>query len=369
MNTQTFRGVQALRGIAALSVMLFHFRWNINAQIPGRGDALFGWGATGVDLFFLISGFVITLSAAKAPQGISGALNFLKKRALRILPAYYIILVISFFLTGAMSTFHYADKTENFISALTFMPILPDHAPFYVDDGGMFGVRWTLNYEVMFYLFISVALLFAKRWVWAGVLFAATLVVLPLTLGYQLTLQPAGYKVDSALLGLITNPMTWLFLTGMLIGLALPYLRWLSSSVMAVAAVCSLIAAAYFFSHGMYAGHGLLSSGWVYGLILLTFALSEDVIGRYVPNFLIRLGDISFSLYLIHTLMNNGLGKRFESFGIEDGCVRFVVSIALSCLLAWLSWRYIERPFIRAGKIKTVSKEKNAAASSPASHK
>ncbi|MCP6162105.1 acyltransferase, partial [Klebsiella pneumoniae] len=88
-------------------------------------------------------------------------------------------------------------------------------------DSGMFGVRWTLNYEVMFYLFISVALLFAKRWVWAGVLFAATLVVLPLTLGYQLTLQPAGYKVDSALLGLITNPMTWLFLTGMLIGLAL----------------------------------------------------------------------------------------------------------------------------------------------------
>ncbi|WP_143354571.1 acyltransferase family protein, partial [Erwinia amylovora] len=132
MNTSTFRGVQALRGIAALSVMLFHFRWNIDAQIPGRGDELFGWGATGVDLFFLISGFVITLSVAKAPQGISGALTFLKKRALRILPAYYIILIISFFLTGAMSTFHYADKTENFISALTFMPLFPDHAPFYV---------------------------------------------------------------------------------------------------------------------------------------------------------------------------------------------------------------------------------------------
>ncbi|MEN4545965.1 acyltransferase [Pantoea agglomerans] len=369
MKNQTFRGVQALRGIAALSVMLFHFRWNINAQIPARGDELFGWGATGVDLFFLISGFVITLSAAKAPHGIFGALSFLKKRAMRILPAYYIILVITFFLTGAMSTFHYADKTENIISALTFMPILPDHAPFYVDDNGVYGVRWTLNYEVMFYLFISVALLFAKRWFMAAILFAATLVVLPLLMGHQLTLQPDGYKVDSALLGLITNPMTWLFLTGMLIGLVLPYLKWLSPRIMSVAAVCSLITAAYFFSHGMYVGHGMLSSGWVFGLILLTFVLSEDIIGKYVPNFLIWLGDISFSLYLIHTLMNNGLGKRFAAIGIEDGYVRFIVSIVLSVLLAWLSWRYIERPFLRVGKSKSISKEKTVLSSHEANHK
>ncbi|MDU5779661.1 MAG: acyltransferase [Pantoea sp.] len=369
VNKQTsYRGLQALRGIAALSVMLFHFRWNINAQIPGRGDELLGWGATGVDLFFLISGFVITLSAARSPQGIIGALTFLKKRALRILPAYYIILLISFFLTGAMSTFHYADKTGNLISALTFMPILPDHPPFYVDDSGMYGVRWTLNYEVMFYLFISVALLFAKRWIGVSALFAATLIVLPLTLGHQLTLQPAGYKVDSALAGLITNPMLWLFITGMCVGLLLPYLKWLSPKIMAVGAVCSLIAAAYFFSQGMFAGHGLLSSGWIYGLILLTFALSEDIIGKYVPECLIRLGDISFSLYLIHTLMNNGLGKRFASIGIEDGYVRFIVSIILSCLLAWLSWRYIERPFIRVGKNKPVIQENNAGSPSHAAN-
>jgi peptidoglycan/LPS O-acetylase OafA/YrhL len=78
MNISTFRGVQALRGFAALSVMLFHFRWNINVESRGLGDRLFGWGAT-ADLFFLISGFVIALSAAKAPQGINGALIFLKK--------------------------------------------------------------------------------------------------------------------------------------------------------------------------------------------------------------------------------------------------------------------------------------------------
>ncbi|MEZ0584336.1 acyltransferase family protein [Erwinia sp. STN24] len=66
MNSDTLKGLQALRGLAALSVMFFHFRWNINDVWPGMGDKLFGWGATGVDLFFLISGFVITLTAKKA---------------------------------------------------------------------------------------------------------------------------------------------------------------------------------------------------------------------------------------------------------------------------------------------------------------
>ncbi|WP_168403401.1 acyltransferase family protein [Erwinia amylovora] len=361
MNTSTFRSVQALRGFAAFSVMLFHFRWNINTESPGLGDKLFGWGATGVDLFFLISGFVITLSAAKSPQGINGAWTFLKKRAIRILPAYYIILIISFFLSGAMSTFHYSEKTENFISALTFMPIYPDHAPFYVDDNGMYGVRWTLNYEIMFYLFISATLLFAKRWVWAGIFFTITLVALPLVVWHQFSLQPSGYIVSSALLGLVTNPIIWLFLTGMIIGLALPYLRWLTPGLMAVAALFSLMTATYIFSQSACIGHGLLSSGWIYGIILLTFVLSEDVIGKYIPGFLMRLGDISFSLYLIHTLMNNGIGKRFAGLGIEDGYARLIVSVVASCLLAWLSWRFIERPFIQTSNKKNATFEKTSA--------
>ncbi|HBH6890096.1 TPA: acyltransferase [Serratia marcescens] len=352
MKTSTFRGVQALRGLAALSVMLFHFRWNINTEVPGLGDRLFGWGATGVDLFFLISGFVITLSAAKAPEGVHGALIFLKKRALRILPAYYIILIFSFFLSGAMSTFHYADKTENFISALTFMPIYSNHAPFYVDDNGMYGIRWTLNYEVLFYLIMSASIFLPKRWLCAFTFMIAMLVFVPMVMGYEFTMDPKGYPFQSALIGLITNPMIWMFITGMIIGLLHPMLRFLPSKIMSVAALVSLVFTVYFFSHGSYVAHGLLSSGWLYGLILLTTILSEDFIGKYIPNILMRLGDISFSLYLIHTLMNGGIGKRFSGLGIEDGYVRFIVSIILSFILAWISWRFIERPIIRPRRLE-----------------
>lgn len=346
MNNQTFRGVQALRGIAALSVMLFHFRWNINAVSPGIGDRLFGWGATGVDLFFLISGFVITLSATRSEEGINGSLNFLKKRALRILPTYYIILIITFFLSGAMSTFHYADKTENFISSLAFIPIYPEHGPFYVDDNGMYGIRWTLNYEVLFYILMSISLLFSKRLLSAFLLFSMTLIVLPLAIFGGLTLNPAGYNTASPYIGLITNPMVWLFIAGAAIGLLAPHLQWLSGRLMACVALISIAMTGYLFNKGQYVGHGLLSSGWLYAIILFSVVLSERFIGRFVPNSLIKLGDISFSLYLIHTLMNGGIGKRFESLGIEDGYMRLMVSVILSLLLSWLSYRYIEGLFL-----------------------
>lgn len=283
-------------------------------------------------------------------------LSFLKKRVLRIFPAYYIILIFTFFLTGAMSTFHYQDKTANIISAFTFMPIIAGHGPFYVDDSGVYGIRWTLNYEVMFYIFVSVALLFAKRWVWSTIFFTITLIILPVYLWHTFTLEPVGYETPYPLLGLITNPIIWLFITGMIFGLLLPYLKWVSPKVMAYASVLCIISAAYLFSHGLFLGHGILSSGWVYALILVSVVLSEDVIGKYVPSIFIWLGDVSFSLYLIHTLMNTGIGKRFSSIGLEDGYGRLFLSLILSLALAQLSWRYIERPFIKSVKKRSIER-------------
>lgn len=351
----SYRGVQALRGLAALSVMLFHFRWNLNEITPDLGNRLFGWGATGVDLFFIISGFVITLSIKRSPSGMNAALQFIKNRALRILPAYYIILLITFLLGGAMSTFHYEDKTENLISAIIFKPIYPDHPPFYVDDNGMYGVRWTLNYEMYFYFAMSLMLLFNRKWLATGVFFLGSLVIIPLCVFGKWTTDPVGYQTVSALLGLITNPIVLLFLTGMVMGLILPTLQAMPASYSAALLAISLLMTAYFFSHGLYVAHGLLLSGWLYALILVFTILSEPLIGKHIPSALIKLGDISFSLYLIHTMMNGGIGKRFEDLGIEPGWLRFVLSVVISLALAWCSWRFIEQRFTR----RKVSATKN----------
>jgi len=133
----------------------------------------------------------------------------------------------------------------------------------------------------------------------------------------------------------------------MILGLILPKLQWMSPKIMASAALCIIVFTGYNFSHGIFTGHGLLGSGWLYALLLASIVLAENYIGKFIPATLVWLGNISFSLYLIHTLLNAGLGKRLEKLGVEDGYERFFLSIIISSVLAWLSWRYIETPFLR----------------------
>lgn len=244
-----------------------------------------------------------------------------------------------------MSIFHYADKKENLISALFFMPIYPDHAPFFVDDSGNYGIRWTLNYEIYFYLIIGAMITLTARWLWVGLYFLSTLVLLPIILTGSWTLDVSGYPTRSSVLGLIFNPMIYLFLVGVLIGLLLPYLQNIPSRIMPLFAVITFIFCIYFFSRGEFTGHGLKSSGWILAVLMLFVILSENTIGKYIPGFLIRLGDISYSLYLIHTLINNGLVGRFQNLGLQPGWEMFVISVMISLALAVLSWRYIEQPF------------------------
>lgn len=345
MNSSELRGLQALRGLAALSVMLFHFRWNLNAHYPGVGDRLFGWGATGVDLFFLISGFVITLTMQRTPVGLNGVIHFLTRRVLRIFPAYYIILLITFLLSGAMSIFHYPEKLENLISAILFQPVNPDNAPFYVDDRGMYGIRWTLNYEIYFYVIVGLMIATPYRWAGIALYFLCTLVALPLISGHEFTLSPAGYSYASSWLSLMTNPMIFLFLEGVLLGLLYPLLKRAPGKLMTIAFIGSVIFTIWMFINNQFNGHGAASSGIVYFAMLVSIIGAEKVLGKYVPDSLVMLGNISFSLYLIHTLMNTGIGKRFESLGIESGVPRFALSVLLSLVLAWLCWKYIEQPF------------------------
>lgn len=343
MENKQINSVQALRGIAALAVLAFHYRYTINMQFPGAGDRLFGWGAIGVDLFFALSGFVITLSVARMSTGPQVAWRFIQRRLLRLLPAYYFLLLLSFALGGGMSLLHYQDKLANLISALTFTTVSADNGPFYVDDSGLYGIRWTLNYEIWFYLLMAFSLLLRHRWIVLAALLVASLILFPLLQGQSLSLEAQGYAFRYGMLNLITNPIIWEFAAGVAVGLAWPALLRLPTLTRRLMLIVSVTWTIFHILDRTHVAHGITNSGGIMCLLLMSVAINNDLLTRLTPRFLIWLGDISYSLYLIHNVIMRMVDRRVPVHGV----MQFFVALALSLLVAWLSQRYIERPGYR----------------------
>lgn len=149
-----FQNIQILRAVAAVMVVLFHVvLWlpQPSGAAPLIHQIFHSWGKSGVDLFFVISGFVIMLSQARKPRSV---LEFLRNRALRILPLYWAL-------------------TAVFVLLLVFLPQLAANQPPLTAHRlgmslGMVSwltqrefpvvfVGWSLEYEMMFYLLFAVA--------------------------------------------------------------------------------------------------------------------------------------------------------------------------------------------------------------------
>lgn len=353
--------LQALRGVAALLVLLFHYRFYLrgdNQSGTTIWDALFGWGIIGVDIFFIISGFIMVYTTQHYMQGCSSAKRFLLNRAIRIIPLYYFGLLVAFLFGGAMSIFHYPDKVQNLLSALTFTVYKTSVTPHYIDDGGMYNIRWTLNYEIYFYLAFALCLMMKHRILalicWGGLMTC----VIPALAGFQPTLSVQGYDFQTPTIAFITNPLLLEFLIGVLAGYIYLQLKRrvvsvklpLISSVIAIGLLCYI-----FF--GVYSGsiRALnLESTIVLGLLVLFLTLGEQVLQAYIPQVLKYVGNISFSLYLLHSPIGIAVMKQMGPVGQSafKGIPTILLATLLSILVAHLTHKYIEVGLTRTLKNK-----------------
>ena len=343
--------LQALRGLAAILVMLFHYRFYLRSQVENGTtiwDALFGWGIIGVDIFFIISGFIMVYTTQNYTQSLFSTKRFLINRAIRIFPMYYVGLLITFLLSGAMSTFHYPEKVQNLLSALTFTVYKTDITPHYIDDGGMYNIRWTLNYEVYFYIAFSVCLLVKHRLL-ALIGFSAFMICLiPSIAGFQPTTSIQGYPFHSPTLGLLTNPVFLEFIIGAIVGYLYLKLKNITSSTK-IQAIASFISLTLF----MYVTYGIYNeslrafnteSAIILGVFILFITLADPLLKKYIPHILTYLGDISFSLYLLHGAIGSAVMKRMEPFELSNykGIVTVIIAISLSIFISHLTHKYIE---------------------------
>lgn len=344
MRSQKLDSIQILRGVAALSVVMFHLRSYLVPEGADRSlpDALFGWGAIGVDLFFVISGFIMYYVTFDKKHGIESSKKFIINRAIRIIPLYYIVLIFAFLTSGAMSTFHYQEKIDNLVSALTFMPYLHEHAPLYILSSGMYNVRWTLNYELYFYLSFAFCLLFKHRLALLAAWFISP-VIISLFIFSNIVVSTQGYNYHSVIIKFATNPIILEFGLGIISGIIYTKLKptYRGGSLLLPATMILLISLGIYFK--LLTAYNL-ASGLAFSILVLIFALHNNAVTHTFPKFLITLGNISFSLYLIHNPLKDFISRKVEKTNPDliHNTPGFVGLILISIIVAYFSYRYIE---------------------------
>ncbi|MEL8055583.1 MAG: acyltransferase [Pseudomonadota bacterium] len=358
--SRQLKTVQALRGIAALLVMMGHLH-TIEARQSGALEAgkapllseIWINGASGVDLFFVISGFIMVWVAGSAPAGPSSAVRFAVARVFRIYPLWWLFAGVTALYLWL--TYGVAWDTAQLEQRGMQGPEYLLRSALLLPQGWLpvLNVGWTLVHEMYFYLVFAVLLFLPASWrgfaliVWGGLVltFAAQ--------GYS------SYHAGTAI-ELATHPMTLEFLMGAGVAYLIGAER---SGFERTALVLGLIALGASFAVFPYFRIFNEDLGWyriiLFGLpsalVLYGFVQLElkHGFGRLVPSFLVRLGDWSYALYLSHILVLSAAGRIWFSVLEPDWNTRagfIVASIAIAICASALAYYLYERPIIRLGK-------------------
>lgn len=382
--------LDGLRALAALSVLVYHASSVAGAKtIIGGHDLtwLYFYTESGVDLFFTLSGFLLFLPYARAfMDGKSGprALVFYRRRALRILPAYYACL----FVVALAETLSGSGPSAGNIGA--HLVLLHDIWPAF--NRTISGPFWTLAVEWQFYLILPwVAWLIGRFSAGSARRLAlGPLALIAVAVGIReaaaqieahWTALPAAWSpaVDWALRVAIGSQGKYLevFGVGMLCavaylvavergGLALSRARWVGLALLALALAVYLAFAPLVYTRRneilaqwYRALHpadatmmlGPLALGICYGALLLGALLGPGLARAALSWAPLRfVGLISYSLYLWHESVINVVYPRLPHTAIPsplNGVVALAVGFGVAIPLAYLSYQLIERPFLK----------------------
>lgn len=340
--------IQVLRALAAMLVVVTHIYVFESKATPGpqRLPLFSVFGRSGVDLFFVISGFVMVHTTRDAIASWRTALVFLTRRATRIYPLYWLftaILIAGYFFFPQLRCRTGYEE----LSTLKSLLLVPQA------ERPILVVGWTLIHEMYFYLCFAMMLIFPRRT--RGVLLGLWLVALLAMNG----LRPFVPGVLSdPIPSLVFHPLTAEFILGCFVALMLGREAKFSSHTTLAAGVVLLFAC--WLPYHVVTG-GEEPSTWVrpiifgvpYALIVYGFVLKERSSTLVYPKVFVRLGDASYSLYLSNFLIISALSRVFalrtrdaaaSSWGAIDNVLFVAASLFLSVVFALVSYRYLEKP-------------------------
>ncbi len=322
--------IDGLRAISAIVVVLFH------AQVPG-----FAGGFVGVDVFFVISGYLITqvLEASSGKPVRDWLAGFYLRRCRRVLPA---LLVLLFLVTPVAALVLTRPELGSYGRYLGFTSVLLTNVAAWTDHTGGWPALihlWTIAVEEQFYLLYPLVLLA----VWKSRRARPLLLIGALAVASFALSVWASYAMPTASFYL-TPPRVWELLLGSL--LALTPWRIKSALGREVLAALSLLVIGVtvhvYSSRTPYAGLYALPVCLAAAGLLATGRDQSTRVARLLSvRPLVFTGLISYSLYLWHAAI---LSLVWTHWGGYPGALRLICLLAAIWVLAALSWRFVERP-------------------------
>ena len=316
-------GIQYLRALAALAVVVFH--------AAERTGAHFAIGAAGVDVFFVVSGFIMWTIAQARPVAPA---RFLRERLERIAPVYWIATVVM--VGGALfGLFPNLKLTLGHVLGSLFF--VPHRSPSTGEIWPVLVQGWTLNYEMFFYAVFAATLLLPSRRRLAAL---ASVLVGLVALGSLL-------ESGNPLLATYTDPIILEFLLGALIGKA-----WTDEKIATPTTGLALVLVA-FLCFAFVGATGAGFTPWVFGpaaaaLVIGTLALER---GGLIEGFrpAAYLGDASYSIYLWHSFAISVVAKLAAMLSLPV-LVALPLAVAAGVGVGVGAYEMIEKPIARAFK-------------------
>ena len=353
----TYTGIQALRFVAAMLVVLAHSTAMVNERMHLD---MFKWraGWSGVDIFFVISGFVMAISSGTLITSANGWKIFITRRLIRIVPLYWVATTLKLATILALPTLALDSPLElwNTIASYLFIPTFDDKS---LLAAPLLKVGWTLNYEMLFYAIFTMALFLGK----SPLKFTAAIFAIAVAINiFSTPSVPYAYG--------FLEPILMEFVMGMLVaklctrvnninvgvntGLNIGAKNFIDKllqyiSTTKVGAIIGALALVICFTIMFNCAEQPMWWRWAYWglpsmIIVTVVALSEPALRKVMPNILATLGDSSYSLYLFHTFTVPLLGTLMIQLKIMQPTLALAACIVLSPLVCLAIYAWFELP-------------------------
>tara|TARA_R110001592_G_scaffold56881_4_gene173087 strand:- start:2658 stop:4535 length:1878 start_codon:yes stop_codon:yes gene_type:complete len=324
--------IDGLRAFAVLPVVLFH-----------AGFGLFSGGYVGVDIFFVISGYLITsIISSEIDAGNFSFVKFYERRIRRIFPALYVVVFLSLPFSWWLLT---PAQLKDFGQSMVAVTLFSSNILFFLESGYFEAASelkpllhtWTLAVEEQYYLIFPFLLLFFKRVGWTKSLFLLSLLL-------SLMFAFVGDGADPSEQFYMLHYRAWELLAGAAISIfaldKLDFKGW-NNSLATIGLL--LIGFSVFWMSSATAFPSIYSLAPVLGAFLIIVSggsyISKNILGNKV---LVSIGLVSYSLYLFHqpiiVFFNIFYGGHAPFLGS-------VAAVLITFGLSYLSYHYIEAPF------------------------